>query len=41
VKIEKMDDVLAADAEARRIAKEEVNRLARQGRGSFVSNIQN
>ena len=28
VKIEKMDDVLAADAEARRIAKEEVNRLA-------------
>ncbi|HET8966660.1 MAG TPA: 1-deoxy-D-xylulose-5-phosphate reductoisomerase [Candidatus Acidoferrum sp.] len=28
VKIEKMDDVLAADAEARRIAREEVNRLA-------------
>jgi 1-deoxy-D-xylulose-5-phosphate reductoisomerase len=28
VKIEKMDDVLAADAEARRIAKEQVNRLA-------------
>jgi 1-deoxy-D-xylulose-5-phosphate reductoisomerase len=28
VKIEKMDDVLAADAEARRIAKEEVSRLA-------------
>ena len=28
VKIEKMDDVLAADAEARRIASEEVNRLA-------------
>jgi len=28
VKIEKMDDVLAADAEARRIAKEEVNRVA-------------
>jgi 1-deoxy-D-xylulose-5-phosphate reductoisomerase len=28
VKIEKMEDVLAADAEARRIAKEEVNRLA-------------
>jgi len=28
VKIEKMDDVLAADAEARRIAKEEVSKLA-------------
>ena len=28
IRIEKMDDVLAADAEARRIAKEEVNRLA-------------
>ena len=28
VKIEKMDDVLAADAEARRIAREEVSRLA-------------
>ena len=28
VKIEKMEDVLAADAEARRIAKEEVSRLA-------------
>ena len=28
VKIEKMDDVLAADAEARRIGREEVNRLA-------------
>ena len=28
IKFEKMDDVLAADAEARRIAKEEVNRLA-------------
>jgi len=28
VRIEKMDDVLAADAEARRIAKEEVTRLA-------------
>jgi 1-deoxy-D-xylulose-5-phosphate reductoisomerase len=28
VRIEKMDDVLAADAEARRVAKEEVNRLA-------------
>ena len=28
LKIEKMDDVLAADAEARRIAKEEVSRLA-------------
>jgi 1-deoxy-D-xylulose-5-phosphate reductoisomerase len=28
VKIEKMDDVLAADAEARRIAKEELSRLA-------------
>ena len=28
VKIEKMDDVLAADAEARRIGKEEVNRVA-------------
>jgi hypothetical protein len=26
--MEKMDDVLAADAEARRIAKEEVHRLA-------------
>ena len=30
VKIEKMDDVLAADVEARRIAKEEVSRLAGQ-----------
>jgi 1-deoxy-D-xylulose-5-phosphate reductoisomerase len=39
VKIEKMDDVLAADVEARRIAKEEVNRLAPQGQGGFVSNI--
>ena len=28
VRFEKMDDVLAADAEARRIAKEEVNLLA-------------
>jgi 1-deoxy-D-xylulose-5-phosphate reductoisomerase len=28
VRIEKMDDVLAADAEARRVAKEEVSRLA-------------
>ena len=28
VKIEKMDDVLAADAEARRMAKEEVGRLS-------------
>ena len=28
VRFEKMDDVLAADAEARRVAKEEVNRLA-------------
>jgi 1-deoxy-D-xylulose-5-phosphate reductoisomerase len=28
VRIEKMDDVLAADAEARRMAKEEVSRLA-------------
>jgi 1-deoxy-D-xylulose-5-phosphate reductoisomerase len=28
VQIEKMDDVLAADAEARRIAREEVGRLA-------------
>jgi 1-deoxy-D-xylulose-5-phosphate reductoisomerase len=39
VKIEKMDDVLAADVEARRIAKEEVNRLAPEGQGGFVSNI--
>ena len=30
VKIEKMDDVLAADAEARRIAKEEVGRLGKK-----------
>jgi 1-deoxy-D-xylulose-5-phosphate reductoisomerase len=30
VPIEKMDDVLAADAEARRMAKEEVNRVARK-----------
>jgi len=28
VKIEKMEDVLAADAEARRMAREEVGRLA-------------
>jgi 1-deoxy-D-xylulose 5-phosphate reductoisomerase len=28
VKFEKMDDVLAADAEARRMAREEVERLA-------------
>ena len=28
VRIEKMDDVLAADLEARRIAREEVTRLA-------------
>jgi hypothetical protein len=27
-RFEKMDDVLTADAEARRMAKEEVNRLA-------------
>jgi 1-deoxy-D-xylulose-5-phosphate reductoisomerase len=39
VKIEKMDDVLAADVEARRIAKEEVNRLAPEGQVGFVSNI--
>ena len=39
VKIEKMDDVLAADVEARRIAKEEVNRLAPEGQAGFVSNI--
>jgi 1-deoxy-D-xylulose-5-phosphate reductoisomerase len=31
VRIEKMDDVLAADREARRIAKEETNRLAVKG----------
>lgn len=37
VQIEKMDDVLAADAEARRIAKEEVSRLAAKSMTVAVS----
>jgi len=37
VRIEKMDDVLAADAEARRIAKEEVSRLAAKSMTVAVS----
>jgi 1-deoxy-D-xylulose-5-phosphate reductoisomerase len=37
VRIEKMDDVLAADAEARRVAKEEVNRLAAKSMTVAVS----
>jgi len=37
VRIEKMDDVLAADAEARRIAKEEVRRLAAKSMTVAVS----
>ncbi|HMH80833.1 MAG TPA: 1-deoxy-D-xylulose-5-phosphate reductoisomerase [Candidatus Acidoferrum sp.] len=37
VRIEKMDDVLAADAEARRVAKEEVSRLAAKSMTVAVS----
>jgi 1-deoxy-D-xylulose-5-phosphate reductoisomerase len=37
VRIEKMDDVLAADAEARRVAKEEVSRLAAKSMSVAVS----
>jgi 1-deoxy-D-xylulose-5-phosphate reductoisomerase len=37
VRIEKMDDVLAADAEARRVAKEEVSRLAARSMTVAVS----
>jgi 1-deoxy-D-xylulose-5-phosphate reductoisomerase len=37
VRVEKMDDVLAADAEARRVAREEVSRLAAKSMTVAVS----